>query len=281
MIIHTSPALHRGLTESPDQIAQGNAVLLTLRRPQWETLAKVFRAEHEFFKESLKNKCGCALPGECGYRSLGIEYSETPERPDQVESFTVAARLAEHGTTLPLESGRQLHVTMLSAVNVLEPLAEILIRRLAKHLGTVRPPQKGLHYWSRLQLNYSTPATALGNIHDAHEDGDLITLARATAPGLEIRGPDGSFVAAETELPNVLIMPGEICYLLSGGTFSPLWHRVRAVPQHPERLVLVFFADLDPGACRPWLANHINDGIDIGERVRVSVKRFGLHGFGS
>src|SRR5258708_30685865 len=40
-----------------------------------------------------------------------------------------------------------------------------------------------------------------------------------------------------------------------------------------ERLALLFFGDIDPKVCDPWVMNSVNAGIDIGARVQASVAR--------
>jgi isopenicillin N synthase-like dioxygenase len=75
-------------------------------------------------------------------------------------------------------------------------------------------------------------------------------------------------------------MPGEIIWLLSGGRIPPLFHRVNPKPSCEERIALLFFGDINPSACEPWVENEFNRGVDIGRRVLTSVNRFGLKGFG-
>jgi hypothetical protein len=74
----------------------------------------------------------------------------------------------------------------------------------------------------------------------------------------------------------MLIMPGEIAWLLSAGEIQPLWHRV--VPNHriAERIAILFFADIDPQLCQPWVRGDVNTGVNIGERVLNNGERFGL-----
>ncbi len=83
-----------------------------------------------------------------------------------------------------------------------------------------------------------------------------------------------------TTAPNeVLVMPGEIVWLLSGGQIRPLHHRVRREPSCSERLALLFFGDINPRLCRPWVRADVNEGVDIGARVLTNAARFGLDGF--
>jgi isopenicillin N synthase-like dioxygenase len=253
----------------------------------WESkrIACVFDAGRAFFGLSADVKDLCSLPNECGYRPRGIEYSETPERPDEIESFTVTLRTASSHAELRPEKARILYEQMRLAIHVLEPIAEALTIQIANAVSRRdfgSPLRGALRRWSRLQLNFSRPSHCDHDlIHDAHEDGNLITLACATAPGLELQTADRKFEPCPLFLPRIIVMPGEITWLLSGGEIQPLWHRVRTPTDCVERLATLFFCDLDPVACEPWVRNHINSGVDIGSRVLTNVSRFGLSGFTS
>jgi isopenicillin N synthase-like dioxygenase len=258
------------------------SLILSLASAESATLAATLEAGRLFFQQQLEAKMTSALPEDCGYRAFGVEYSQTASHPDQIESFTATARTCVDRFKLCDGPARRLYDCMLDSIAVLEPLAENVAALLAKSIGNGAGesfPTGSLHRWSRLQINYSRPVSADGDIHDLHEDGNLVTIACATGPGLEIQQPDGSLQAIEAALPHVIVMPGEIAWLLSGGCVRPVWHRVRRVPSCSDRLALLFFADLEPEACQPWLHNAVNANVDIGERTRRSVTRFGLEGF--
>jgi isopenicillin N synthase-like dioxygenase len=74
----------------------------------------------------------------------------------------------------------------------------------------------------------------------------------------------------------LLLMSGEILSLLSGGKIPPTYHRVRPIAKNTERLSLLFFGDIDPALCKPWIVNDTNANIDIGDRVLNNSTRFGL-----
>ena len=106
-----------------------------------------------------------------------------------------------------------------------------------------------------------------------------MTIACATGSGLEVQMTNNEFRSMPSGLEELLIMPGEIIWLLSGGQIRPLYHRVRLHHQNPKRMALLFFGDIDPCCCDPWISNEINRQVDIGTRVLASVNRFGLKGF--
>jgi isopenicillin N synthase-like dioxygenase len=260
-------------------------VIVPLAEDGRRNVLDTISAGHDFFREPDQSKLHCCLPEECGYRPMGIEYSQSPDRPDQIESFTVSRRIGNNGSVLKLAAARVLFDRMLATFDLIENIAEALTIGLSDsisgHLNR-QVLQGAFHSWSRLQLNYSRPAEAGERlIHDAHEDGDLITLACATSPGLELRMDNGKFRPISIPPGQLIAMPGEIAWLLSGGEIQPLWHRVRPLPNCVERIALLFFADIDPSCCQPWVRNAINENVDIGARLRASVKRFGLKGFAS
>jgi isopenicillin N synthase-like dioxygenase len=74
----------------------------------------------------------------------------------------------------------------------------------------------------------------------------------------------------------LLVVSGEILWLLSGGRIRPIHHQVRPVAFRQERMSVLFFADLHPSLCQPWVVNQTNYHIDIGERVLKNATRFGL-----
>jgi hypothetical protein len=57
----------------------------TFRRQLNET----FRTGANFFRSDIRDKMAARLPSDNGYRPLGIEYSQTSSRPDEMETFSV------------------------------------------------------------------------------------------------------------------------------------------------------------------------------------------------
>jgi isopenicillin N synthase-like dioxygenase len=266
-----------------ERLKNDGFLLIPLAAGARDAVLETLDAAYEFFRAPLEEKSRSRLPEDCGYRPCGIEYSQSPERPDQIESFSATVRTRAGIAQLHSASARRLYDRMLATIDLLEPIAEELTIELADSLSGRSCGQAlcgAFRLWSRLQLNYSRPAeTAEGLIHDAHEDGDLLTLACATGPGLEMQTESGGFQPVMAPPGQLVIMPGEIAWLLSGGQIRPLWHRVRPLSQERERFALLYFGDIDPRQCEPWVANRINANVDIGARVLRSVTRFGLDGF--
>ena len=83
---------------------------------------------------------------------------------------------------------------------------------------------------SYLQINYCLPTPAERDLlQDKHEDGHMVTVLHATAPGLEIY-PGRALDEVKPMLPGpdeIVIMPGSVLTALSGGKIQPLYHQVR------------------------------------------------------
>jgi isopenicillin N synthase-like dioxygenase len=248
--------------------------------PIRDSVQAVFHGGANFFKLSTYEKMLSRLPKDMGYRPYGVEYSYSADQPDQIESFSVSHRISVGVSELRLEAARILHREMHCLFDFLEPLAEQFVGLLAAALVPsldTRKYEGALRPWSLLQLNCAVRSEMESDyVSESHEDGCLITVMSNTGPGLEVRRPDGEFVPVELSQEELLIIPGEILSLLSGGTISPTYHRVRAIDRDWRRMALLFFGDLDPRLCVPWISSEINAGVDIGQRVLKSAKRFGL-----
>lgn len=239
-----------------------------------------FRVAEHFFQLPLIEKVRNRLPNDTGYRPYGIEYSQTPERPDQVESFTVSHRVSNPVDQLHADEAKALSEEMLVLFDLLENIAEQIIASLACKLSNNALAERfcgAFRSWSLLQLNSSHPVgKSFDCINDLHEDGCLITLMSNTGPGLEVLSPDNKFIPITIASGELLLVPGEILSLLSGGTIRPLYHRVRPASDGNVRRSLLFFGDIDPALCQPWVLNHTNRNVDIGDRVLKNSKRYGL-----
>jgi isopenicillin N synthase-like dioxygenase len=269
--------------DAVDRFIADGFLRIPITKNAYEAVASTFKTAYPFFRASSEEKNLNRLPEDGGYRPFGVEYSQSPDSPDHVESFTTSDRTRTITSKLPTESAQILHQHMLVAFGALESIAETLTIRLAEAISGRLYTEKlrgGFRRWSRLQLNYSRPAdTTAAYINEAHEDGVLMTVACATGPGLEFQTTDGNFKPVTTSSGEVLAMPGEITWLLSGGLIRPLYHRVRPVAKYQERLALLFLGDIYPSLCEPWVTNEVNANIDIGARVLTSATRFGLQSF--
>ena len=259
--------------------------IIELAPAEADAVAAVAAVASAFFRLPADAKGKSRLGPAAGYRPYGIEYSNSPERPDEMETFSASAASASQRAALPSGTARDLHDRTTEAFRLLEPVAERIIVALAEDLtggSWSTALRNGLHRWSCLQINHSHPSDARSEyINEVHEDGHFLTLAYATSEGLEVREPDGNFLAVTTVPGQMVVMLGGIASLMTDGRLAPLFHRVRSIPSCEERTSVLFFADLAPDLCRPWIAGESNYSVDIGAHVRANPARFGLQRYGS
>jgi isopenicillin N synthase-like dioxygenase len=267
------------VSRAAEQLEKDGFLILSVSASVQESLRSVFAAASMFFRESDETKYQNQRPRDMGYRPYAAEYSKSPLNPDQVESFSVSAGMIS-GVDLVSVSARILCESMLTCYAVLESIAEELVIELAKSLGKVEDGDlfRGeLRHWSRLQLNYSKPKDVqVEFINESHEDGSLLTIAHTVQPGLEVELSDEKYLPITNSSADVLVIPGDIAWLLSGGILRPMVHRVRPVSQCSERMALLFFADINPKLCQPWVSNEVNRNVDIGSLVLKNPTRYGL-----
>jgi isopenicillin N synthase-like dioxygenase len=275
--------MHSGVhiaDEAVERFISDGFVSLKIPNPMQDYLRTLFCVGRDFFNVGVEEKLLNRLRLDTGYRPKGIEYSDTPDHPDEMESFSVTRRLPNAVASLRSARAKILYLRMSEFIGLLEPYAERLITAVAMKLtGTLlnQDMDGAFSKWSLLQMNYSRPADIRADyINDCHEDGCLITITAVTGPGLELQSTDGSFVQVSPKDDELLLMSGEILSLLSGGKIPPTYHRVRPIAQNTERLSLLFFGDIDPALCKPWIVNDTNANIDIGDRVLNNSTRFGL-----
>lgn len=278
--MHLTDSLPENL---PEVLIAERFLILRLSDPIQDAVRSTFEAARPFFDENLDVKNSCSFSQDMGYRPFAGEYSQSPAFPDQLESFSVCPRVQIPVSKLGSRNAQTLYQRMSATFDLLEPVAEAITIQLANKVSHKQVGHKlhgMLRNWSRLQLNYSRPATVrLPFVNELHEDLNLLTITCADAPGLEVQVAENEFKSITTTSDEALVFPGEISWLLSGGLVQPVYHRVRADPRIQDRLALLFFADQEASFCEPWISNEVNREIDIGARVRTNVGRFGLKGF--
>lgn len=247
--------------------------------PQESTaLANIVALAARFFGLPASQKNECQKDLIVGYRPYGIEYSHSPEQPDEMETFS--ADYSSRKLVFPVRDADNLNQESCTAFDLFEALAEQLTIQLAADLtgrSFGAALRGGLHAGSILQINYSRPSRVRSPfINDEHEDGHFLSLVHTISAGLEIRQADGAFAPASTASDEMLVMPGNVASLMTNGRLPPLFHRVRAMPELEERISILFFADLAPELCDPWIVGDINRAADIARYIRANPVRFGL-----
>jgi isopenicillin N synthase-like dioxygenase len=266
-----------GTDEAVRQIAHDGFAFLHAPDELQVLLREALDAGDAFFELDADQKASDRLPLDTGYRPNGKEYSKSSTHPDEVESFTVSYRVPYPERQLSSVAARILHARMLKVFDVFEAVAEEITLKLALCFnGRPKDVKGAFGEWSLLQFNYSRPSLANAEfINDVHEDGCLLTIMSIAGSGLELQS-GSEFTPVVESKQQVLVMAGEILWLLTGGEINPVYHRVRAIPSCSTRKSLLFFADMNPTTCDPWILNDVNQGIDIGKKVLQNSSRFGL-----
>jgi len=263
-----------GLSLIDELITRGHAKI-RIGRDIRRQIAHTFEIARGFYARPLPEKRSFALPAFVeGYRDIGLEYSMRPDRPDLTESFSVwnrnRARTEEWVTTCPI------HIEMRRTIDALTMPIDELFQSMADRWapGVDGPRVKTASY---LQINYYEPAQhSRDMLQDGHEDGHLLTLVTATGPGLEIDTGDG-YQPAEVAEDEMLIMPGSLLTLMTGGKISPLYHRVRNSFRKEARYSMMYFVNPESDQeLEPWIRNESNAGIDIIEQANALPQKFGL-----
>ncbi len=237
-------------------------------------LGQVLEAGREFFNQDvneLKRFSGSSTNH--GYRAFGDEYSITPDRPDQNDSFSL---WADDPSTIP---NAEEIVAFLGALHdwreVLLPMASGIFADLANRYGSSTRIQ--FERAAYLQLNnYYLTSPDIEFLQDQHEDGHLVTFINTTAAGLEIRDASGQFSPVTTDPNEVLVMPGSVLTAMTGGQVPPLYHRVRNCGVLGRKSLMYFVNPQLDIALEPWLRNESNADIDVIEWARTAPGMFGL-----
>lgn len=241
------------------------------------SLDETFEEADRFFARDEPEKQRFARPDILeGYRSFGAEFSRDASRPDLNETISFFLRNQTRDDVAGWRASNSLHGALWRIAPFYADLAESILRSLRAVLN----PDGDLvdvAECSYLQLNHYRPGLETRDLlQDAHEDGHLLTIVTARQPGLEIE-VDGRFEPANLSRDELLVMPGSILTLMTGGLIPPLVHRVRNVPGLRARASLMFFANANvTNAPRAWLP--ANDGRypDIGKATVQSSQMFGL-----
>lgn len=248
-----------------------------------EIIQGVFAAGDAFFSLPVDVKTRSALAAEMeGYRGFAAEYCDVEDRPDLCESFWCHAFNADSARRTFDASALPLYERLAAVAARFDAIVTDLTRSMEAFYWNVLSdtPQFRTNFGAHLQLNYYRPGPEQRDLLlDSHEDGLLFTILQSTAAGLEIRTKDGTFAPIQTTADELLVMPGDIAWLLSGGDFEPLYHRVRNRPDVTKRMSLMYFSNPNASRSRrlkPWRDSPVNQGTDIMQRVIDNPLKFGL-----
>jgi len=150
-----------------------------------------------------------------------------------------------------------------------------LMQALADHYGKRHLPFEAA---SVLQVNSFGASTDRKLLQTRHEDGVLVTVIWASAPGLEVFVDDEE-QAISFEADEVVVMPGGILDTMTGGDIKRLYHQARNHGlQSLGRKSIMYFScpDIHRGPIEPYIVNESNEGVDIRDAIKRSTDMFGL-----
>jgi len=238
---------------------------------------RVYRLGEEFFVRSEADKQRYSMQSFVeGYRELGPEYSQVPERPDLTESFSAWNRNRGRPEVEKAVGGCELHRALREVSDQMSLLVRGVFRAMADAWAPGSPELR-FYRGTYVQLNYYEPARHSAELlQDPHEDAHLLTLVKANAPGLEIE-VDGTYVPAGADGNEIVFMPGSLLSLMTGYKIKPMFHQVRNTRLCDPRSSLLLFVNPEiDQKLEPWIKNESNAGIDIIERANEGPKQFGM-----
>jgi len=128
---------------------------------------------------------------------------------------------------------------------------------------------------SFLQINSFAEPTDRELLQLPHEDAILLTVISTSAPGLEsVLG--GKIEAVSLAPGEVLVMPGSVMTVMTGGKIEPFYHQVRNHHQLDRRSIMYFVSPDTDGPIEPFVRNESNADVDIRALVISNPQTFGL-----
>ncbi len=231
-----------------------------------------------FFQQPVDKKIESATSS-CleGFRHFGAEYSESPDRVDLNESFSVWNRNIGRKEVMAWAANSDLHQVMARLLAPYYDLAEQTLEALRCRIAPDSQPIIPSEY-SYIQLNYYAPPSQRSRpiLMDRHEDGHLLTIGCSNSPGLEFE-IDGHFQSINLHSNQAVVWAGSVLTALTGGLIKPIYHRVIRHDLAFARQSINFFVNssLQRGQ-RPWIENSSNRGVDIAELTISKSASFGL-----
>jgi isopenicillin N synthase-like dioxygenase len=251
------------------------------RIPLTDALARdvdrIYRLGEQFFTRSEVDKQNYSMQSFVeGYRELGPEYSQVPERPDLTESFSAWNRNRGRPEVEEVVGGLELHRALREVSDQMSLLVGGIFRAM-RDAWSPGSPELRYYRGTYVQLNYYEPARHSAELlQDPHEDAHLLTLVKANAPGLEIE-VDGTYVPAGADGNEIVFMPGSLLSLMTGYKIKPGYHQVRNTHRRDPRSSLLLFVNPEiDQKLEPWIKNESNANIDIIERANEGPKQFGM-----
>lgn len=255
-----------------DQILADGFGTVRLDPREAARLAFLYKEAAAFFAGEEPVKLRYSLPNRiAGYRPHGYAHAGAPDKPDLNDSFLYWKHrrelLAHHGEISSFLDAFEAYRTV--AARITGDLIESLRLRYGYR------PRLPFEDASVLQINSFGRPTDDELLQQPHEDAVLLTVISTNAPGLEavFDGVAKPLVFAPDE---VLVMPGSVLTLMTGGAVKPFYHQARNHAILDRKSVMYFVSPDTANAIEPFVVNDYNRSVDIREVVISNPQTFGL-----
>ena len=221
----------------------------SLIQSAYDAAAAVFALpeDHKTHYEDL------ALKGQRGFTAFGREHAKDSPHPDLKEFWHIGRETAQPANLWPHEVPH-FQTTLLNLFEQLESCANTLLEACALYLGLPRSFLRDMTTDSPTLLRVIHYPPVAANAHPAsvraapHEDINLITLlCEATAPGLELRQKEGTWLPIAAIPGQIIVDTGDMLQNLTNGWFKSTTHRVtNPTNDRDRRFSLPFFVHPRP-----------------------------------
>lgn len=237
-----------------------------------DRLAELYSQSTEFFAAPTSVKERCGVPNRAsGYRPHGYAHAGSPDQPDLNDSFLYWKRrretLPHHEEIGPFLDAAESHRTTVARIAT-EVIDGMRAFYSYQHDLTFEDA-------SFLQINSFAEPTDRELLQLPHEDAILLTVISTSAPGLE--SVLGATAKPVTLAPNeVLVMPGSVMTVMTGGKIEPFYHQVRNHNLLGRRSIMYFVSPDTTRLIEPYVRNESNADVDIRALVISNPQTFGL-----
>ncbi len=260
------------MRSAADMLLTSGYARITLNPADGAALTTVLRECRSFFSRPTEQKQRHAsADGNSGYRSMGLEYSAFPDRPDVNE---VMSLWSDRIDLIP-EADRLGPLTdaLVGWRTVMVRVVHELLEEISGRFSAAAP---AFAKASQIQVNhYFRAPPARIHLQDRHEDGNIATVMHGTAPGLEIvRGDDEQSI--ETSPGEIFVLPGATLTDLTGGAVAALDHQVRNLGISDRQSIMYFVNPELAHPVYPWVGDAAARAVDLRDVVRNRPSAYGL-----
>jgi isopenicillin N synthase-like dioxygenase len=267
------PALFDGSWSTVfDEILSSGFGTVRLDPGEAQRLTGLYREAAAFFALDPPTKLRHSVPNRSiGYRPHAYAHAGYPDKPDLNDSF-LYWQSKHRAPSNPDEISSfldALEAYRVVTARIVSNLVEVM--RLRYDYKHTLPFEDA----SVMQINSFGVASDQELLQQPHEDAVFLTVISTSAEGLEAVHGDISeplkFASDE-----VLVMPGSVMTLMTGGEIPPLYHQAR---NHGilDRMSIMYFVSPDTtSAIEPFVVNDSNRMTDIRDLVIKNPQTFGL-----